>query len=137
MPARVVLDTNVYVSAYGFGGAPARLLRAAITGEFDLVASPALLAEVARILADKIGFDGEHVEAAVRQIARIADVVRPGQSLTVLADEPDNRVLECAVAGEADTIVSGDRHLLELGEYAGIRVITVAEAISELEGASL
>jgi putative PIN family toxin of toxin-antitoxin system len=129
-----VFDTNVYVSAYGFGGAPARLLRAAITGEFGLVTSPALLAEAARILADKLEFDGEHVEAAVRQIARIAEVVRPGARLTVLADEPDNRVLECAVAGAADTIVSGDRHLLELREYAGIRVLTVADALSELGG---
>jgi putative PIN family toxin of toxin-antitoxin system len=133
--ARVVLDTNVYVSAYGFGGAPARLLRVAIIGDFALVASPALLAEVARVLADKLEFDRERVDEVVRQIARIAELVRPSARLAVLADEPDNRVLECAVVGEADTVVSGDRHLLELGEHAGIRIITVAEVVSELGGA--
>jgi putative PIN family toxin of toxin-antitoxin system len=130
--ARAVLDTNVYVSAYGFGGLPAQLLRAAILGEFELVTSPVLLAEVARVLADKLEFDRERVEAAIMQIARIAAVVRPTERLAVVADEPDNRVLECAVCGGADTIVSGDRHVLELGEYAGIRVMSVAEALSEL-----
>jgi putative PIN family toxin of toxin-antitoxin system len=122
VPSRVVFDTNVYVSAYGFGGLPARLMRAAITGEFELVTSPALLAEVARVLADKLEFDSERVEATIMQIARIAAVVRPTQRLSVVSDESDNRVIECAVAGGVDTIVSGDRHLLELGEYAGICV---------------
>jgi putative PIN family toxin of toxin-antitoxin system len=132
VPSRVVLDTNVYISAYGFGGLPARLMRPAIMGGFELVTSPALLAEVARVLADKLEFDSERVEAAVMQIARIAAVVRPTQRLSVVADEPDNRVLECAVCGGADTIVSGDRHLLELGEYAGIRIVSVAQVVEGL-----
>jgi putative PIN family toxin of toxin-antitoxin system len=130
--ARVVLDTNVYVSAYGFGGTPARLVRAAILGEIDLVTSPALLAEVARILADKLGFDSTHVEEVVRQIGRIAIVVRPTERLAVLSDEPDNRVLECALAGDADIIVSGDRHLLKLREYEGIRVLSATDALASL-----
>jgi putative PIN family toxin of toxin-antitoxin system len=129
---RVVLDTNVYISAYGFGGAPARLVRAAILREIELVTSPALLAEVARILADKLAFDSEHVEEVVRQIARIATIVRPMERLAVLSDEPDNRVLECARAGDADTIVSGDRHLLGLREYSGISIVGVAEALRNL-----
>jgi putative PIN family toxin of toxin-antitoxin system len=130
--ARVVLDTNVYVSAYGFGGTPARLVRAAIVGDIELVTSPALLAEVARILADKLEFDVEHVEEVVRQIARIATVVRPTERLTILSDDPDNRVLECALAGDADIIVSGDRHLLGLREYDAIRIVGVTEALTSL-----
>ena len=129
---RVVFDTNVFVSAYGFGGGPATLMRAAITSEFELVTSPALLAELARVLADKLEFDVTHVEEVVRQIARVALVVRPRSTLAVIADEQDNRVLECAVEANADTIVSGDRHLLGLGEYEGISVITVAEALGAL-----
>jgi putative PIN family toxin of toxin-antitoxin system len=121
---RVVFDTNVFVSAYGFRGSPADLIRAAIRGEIRLVTSPPILAEVARVLADKLEFEQERVEAVVRQIARVADVV--------VADEPDNRILECAVAGEADFIISGDRHLLSLGEYAGIQVLGVAEALGKL-----
>lgn len=132
MGSRVVLDTNVLVSAYAFGGSPAALTRAAITGEVELVTSPALLAELARILADKLGFDPGHVEAVVRQVVRVADIVRPGTRLSVVADEPDNRVLECAVEGAAGLIVSGDRHLLALGTHDVVRILSVAEAACEL-----
>jgi putative PIN family toxin of toxin-antitoxin system len=96
------------------------------------VTSPALLADVARVLADKLEFDSARVEATIMQIARIATVVRPTERLSVVSDESDNRVIECAVAGGADTIVSGDRHLLELGEYAGIRVVSVAQVVEGL-----
>ncbi|HEY5506044.1 MAG TPA: putative toxin-antitoxin system toxin component, PIN family [Coriobacteriia bacterium] len=132
MGPRVVFDTNVIISAYVFGGAPARLMRAAITGDIELVASPTLLAELARVLADKFAFDGEHVDATVRQISRVADVVRPEHRLTVVAHEADNRVLECAVEGGCETVVSGDRHLLGVGSYEGIRILTVAQAVAEL-----
>jgi putative PIN family toxin of toxin-antitoxin system len=127
--ARVVFDTNVLVSAYAFGGRPADLVRRAITGELELVTSPALLAELARVLADKLEFDADHADAVVMQVVRIAHIARPSRRLAVLADESDNRVLECAVAGEADSIVSGDRHLLDLGEYEGIPILAVAEAL--------
>ncbi len=126
---RVVFDTNVLVSAYTFGGPPAELMTRAIMGELELVTSPALLAELARVLADKLGFDTERVDAVVLQIVRIADVVRPASRLCVIADEPDNRVLECAVEGDAELIVSGDRHILNLGEYNGIVILGVADAL--------
>lgn len=125
--SRIVLDTNVYVSAYGFGGKPARVLAAVISGEHTLVTSPALLAEVADKLYAVLGFDDEHVSEVIRQVARIAEVVRPAVSIDLVADEPDNRVLECAVEGGADVIISGDHHLLDLVSYQGIRIVRVAE----------
>jgi len=128
---RVVLDTNVLVSAYAFGGGPALLMRAAITGEYVLITSPPLLAELARVLADKLAFESSRVDDVVRQVARIAEVVRPTQRLSVIADEPDNRVLECALAGAADLIVSGDRHLLDLDSYEGVRIVGVGAAVAE------
>ncbi len=126
---RLVLDTNVYISAYGFGGKPAALMRAIINGEFELIVSPAILAEVADKLYEVLGFDDDHVRDVIRQIIRTAEVVRPETRLHVVADEPDNRVLECAAAGEADAIVSGDRHLLDLGEYRTIRILRVAQMV--------
>lgn len=127
---RVVFDTNVFVSAYGFGGAPAELMRRAILGEFELVTSPALLAELARVLADKLAFDSDHVEAVVGQIARVAHIVRPVSLVAVIADDPDNRVLKCAIDGKAGTIVSGDRHLLALGVFQGVGILGITEATS-------
>jgi uncharacterized protein len=129
---RVVVDTNVYVSAYGFGGLPAELVLGAISRDFELVVSAAILAEVARVLADKLGFDRARVEEIVRQVALIATIARPGERLSVIADDPDNRVLECAVEAGATFIVSGDRHLLALREFEGIGVLSVIEAHGQL-----
>ncbi|MDO8964292.1 MAG: putative toxin-antitoxin system toxin component, PIN family [Coriobacteriia bacterium] len=126
----VVLDTNVLISAYVFGGGPAALMRAAITGHLTLVTSPTLLAELARIFADKFLWDHERVEAVVLQIARIATIVRPETRVDVIAHDADNRVLEAAMAGSATIIVSGDRHLLALGSHEEVRILTVAEAIA-------
>ncbi|MEI7813315.1 MAG: putative toxin-antitoxin system toxin component, PIN family [Coriobacteriia bacterium] len=125
--SRVVLDTNVYISAYEFGGKPADVVRAAILGEFELVSSPAILAEVADKLVAVLDFDREHVEDVVRQIARVSIIVRPRVRLRVVADDADNRILEAATDSCASHIVSGDRHLLQLGVWEGIAVVRVAE----------
>jgi len=125
--SRVVLDTNVYISAYGFGGKPAEVMRAAILGEFELVTSPAILLEVADKLETVLGFDRKHTTEVARQIARVATIVRPVHRIAVVADDADNRILEAAAESGADFIVSGDRHLLDLGKWEGIRVVRVAE----------
>lgn len=132
--SRVTLDTNVYISAYGFGGKPADLLRAAIAGDYTLLVSPAILIEVADKLYEVLGFDDERVREVVMQVSRIAEIVRPAERLSVISDEPDSRILECAVEGEADLIVSGDHHLLELVTYHGVRVVRPAELLAELPG---
>lgn len=129
---RVVLDTNVYISAYGFGGKPAAVLREGILGTYALVVSPAILTELADKLYEVLGFDDEHVGGVIRQIARVAEVVRPSDTIRVIRDEADNRVLECAVHGDADVIVSGDKHLLDLGEYADVRILRAAAFLDEL-----
>ena len=60
-------------------------------------------------------------------IAEMADLIEPGERLEVLADEPDNRILECAHAGKADVIVTGDKARLNMQIYEGIRIITLRE----------
>ncbi len=129
---RVVLDTNVYISAYGFGGKPGEVLRAAITGEYALLTSPVILTEVADKLYAVLGFDDDHVRAVIMQVSRIAEIVRPEARLTVVSDGPDNRILECAVEGDVDIIISGDHHLLDLGAYHGIRILRPAAFLTEL-----
>jgi conserved hypothetical protein TIGR00305 len=126
---RLVLDTNIYISAYGFGGAPAELMRACIVGEHAIVTSPAILTEVADKLYEVLEFDDAHVSGVIRQVARLAEIVRPNMRIDVLHDEPDNRVLECAIQAAADLIVSGDRHLLGLRSYEGIPVVRVRDVL--------
>ncbi len=66
------------------------------------------------------------MKAAVRHVAAVATVLKPEKRLAVLADDPDNRILECAVAARAEGIVTGDRHLLDLGTFEGIQIVTLA-----------
>ena len=134
MAPRAVFDTNVFVSAYGFGGNPAVLVQAAIVGDLVLLTSPEILSEVARVLADKLRFDSGRVTQVVEQAVRVAEVVRPQARIDIIQDGPDNRVLECAQAGEADWIVSGDSHLLSLERFDGTRILSPASAVALLQG---
>lgn len=124
---RVVFDTNIYISAFitPGGRGEAAFLRA-VKGELELFTSVPILTELARKLRGKFRWDDEHVTTAVRHVAGAARVVKPTERLAVLADEPDNRILECAREAKAELIVTGDRHLLTLGEYEGIGIVTLA-----------
>lgn len=130
---RVALDTNVLISAFLFpGGVPEAAYRLAIEGRVKLVTSPALLGEFGRILTEKFGWVGERAEEAVRQIARIGRVVEPSEQVhEIEADPADNRVLEAALKGEAEIIVSGDRHLLRLVRWRDVRVLKPADFLDE------
>lgn len=129
---RVVADTNVYVSALMFGGLPGTFLDLALVGSFALVASAALLDELDEKLRFKFGVSPEDAAAIRTKLESVAQMVKPDLVLDVVKDDPDdNRVLECAWAGRADYVVSGDRHLLGLASYEGILIITVRRFLEE------
>jgi uncharacterized protein len=129
---RAILGTNVLISAYVFpGGRPEAVYRLALEGQLEIGTSRTLLAELGRVLGQKFGWMPDRVEAAVAQVARIAAVVEPGETVRVVtADPADDRVLEAARAFGADVIVSGDRHLLDLRSWSGIEIISPAELIA-------
>lgn len=133
-PERAVLDTNIFISAL-FGGNPEEIYRAALQGRFRLVTSPAILTELARTLREKFSMPEAEITRYIKQVGRHADVVRPEKRVRVLRDNPDNRVLECALEGKASVIVSGDRHLIDLGEYRGIPILRPTEFLRRLEAA--
>jgi putative PIN family toxin of toxin-antitoxin system len=126
---RIVLDTNVFISAYGFGGKPLRLLQSAVVGEYRLVTSVPIMTELADKLYTVLEWDDEHVAAALKQIARVAEIVEPSQRIALVADDADNRVLEAAVEGQADLIATGDNHLLDLRDHDGIRILKPADVL--------
>ena len=132
---RVVLDTNILISAFIFpGGSPEAVYRLALEGSIDLATSPVPLAEFGRILAQKFGWDPATVGDAVAQVVRAGRVVRPSERVReVTADPDDDRVLEAAAEAMADVIVSGDRHLLELGTWRGIRILKATDFLAEIE----
>lgn len=134
--SKAVFDTNVYISALGFGDIPEHLLDLA-TGpgrQFELYASPDTLKEIMKVLgSEKFQFSHEEITDAISVIDGAADVINPGFKLNVIKHKPDNRILECAVKAKADIIVSGDAHLLNLKEYKGIRILKPAQFLALLE----
>jgi putative PIN family toxin of toxin-antitoxin system len=125
---RAVFDTNVLLSALLFGGLPARILEFAFLGRFKLVTSPILIEELVEKLRDKFRLSESRIARAEMDLNAIWDIVSTTEFLKVVkADPDDDRVIECAVVGRADYIVTGDRHLLAFGEFRGIAIVTVRQ----------
>ncbi len=130
---RAVLDTNVLVSAVlSDAGPPGSILRAWRAGSFQIVTSPPLLSELEAVLARpriarRLGWSETERSAFVVALGESAMIVAPKKEIALIdADPADNRVLEAAAEAGADYIVSGDRHLLDLGSYEGIDIVTPA-----------
>lgn len=138
---RVVLDTNVLVSAViNQEGTPAQVLAACRARKFVLVVSEVILEEVDRVLQYPKVFrfhrwPEERRRSFVADLARMAKRT-PGlrQVSAVAADPTDNRYLECALEGQAHYLVTGDQHLLGLGRYEDIQIVTPAVFWQHLEG---
>ncbi len=131
MTPRAVLDTNVIVSGLGWPGPPARILDAALDGQLVLLTSPPLLAELRRVLGyPKLAKVIKGAPQLSDLVEASSTVVLPSRILGVISDESDNRVLEAAVEGAADFIVSGDDDLLGLGSFQSITVMTPAEFLT-------
>jgi len=126
---RVVLDTNVLISALGWGGKPEWCLRLGLRGEVEMLGSPATLSELARVLEyPKFAFSEAEQSAFLSAILSRTTLVRPEVDVhEVHADSDDTAFLECAVAGGANYLVSGDDDLLAIGEYRGVRILTPDE----------
>lgn len=131
---RVVADTNVLVSALLFGGVSDQVFLAGLRGEIQLVTSDPLLKELERILKNKFKLDVQLVRGVIEEVRNVAEVVEVSSHINVISHpEEDNRVLECAVDGKADFIVTGDtKHILPLKEFRGIRILTPSEFIKQI-----
>ncbi|HUI43861.1 MAG TPA: putative toxin-antitoxin system toxin component, PIN family [Terriglobia bacterium] len=124
----VVFDTNILVSALAFpGGRAEQALNRIVQGQDRLVLSKAILDELLGVLAQKFSRDPEELARVAVWLADAAEWVHPNLRLHVVADEADNRILECALAGGASLIVTGDHGLLQLKGFEGVRIITLRE----------
>jgi len=129
MGPRIVLDTNVLLSAFGWRGTPHEILRRTMEGQFCLLVSPTLLNELERVLSySKFHNPEDEVAGFLLAITERAEIVfAPSPLSPVTRDPADDRVLECAVTGRADFIVSGDLHLKELKSFQEIPILSPAE----------
>ena len=127
---RVVADTNIYVSAYNFGGFPGKFLELAQDGQIHLFISAPILQELERVLRQKFGWPEERVGRVITNVLRFTHLVIPEKRLAVVTDDPtDDRILECALKAQADAIVTGDSHLLKLKTFQGIAILTVSNVL--------
>jgi putative PIN family toxin of toxin-antitoxin system len=136
---KLVTDTNIAVSGLLWLGNPGRLLEAAAAGQVTLYTSPALVAELSSTLAydklaERVQRSGLSHRELLQRYLNVVILVQPTAVPRIVLDDPDDdQVLACALAAQADLIVSGDRkHLLPLGSYEGIDIVEATEALRRI-----
>jgi len=125
---RVVFDTNIFISALVIPGSLAeKAVSRILAGRDELVISPDIIKEVLSVLSSKFAREREALSHVAVILLELGELVRPDQRLRVFRDEPDNRILECAVFGKADRIVTGDKEMLRLKEVKGVKIASLRE----------
>jgi len=127
---RVVLDSNILISAFIVpGGKAEQAFTLAVRRRYRALTSIPILTETGGKLRQKFDLDDRTIAGVLRTVARAAEIVRPSSRLSVVRGPPDNRILECAVDGRADAIVTGDRGLLELKEFRGVALLRLVDLL--------
>ncbi len=121
---RVVADTNVYISAFNFGGVSETLLRLARRKAFLLYVSDAIVEEVVEVLIEKFDYSKSALHVILRKLSRVTRrIIRARVRVQECIDPDDDKVLECALTVRADYIISGDRHLLDMHPFRRIPIL--------------
>lgn len=130
---RIVLDTNVIVSAIIFNGKPRAIYDFVLNERYRTITSSTLISELTGILIKKFSFSLAEINLIEYQIREIFEVVHPKESINEVRDVDDNRVLEAAIAGKCQYIITGDRDLLDLKSYHQIKILTPSDFLELLD----
>ena len=135
---RIAVDTNVLVSATFWYGASYRIIELVERKEIELILSKDIIEEFAAVLEydeiqTKVKNKNLEMKRTVETIVSISTVVIPKQRFDVVKEDPDdNKILDCAVEGRVDCIISQDNHLLKLGAFKGIRIVAPDDFLKEI-----
>ncbi len=130
---RVVLDTNVFISALFWKGAPYQIFRKILEGAILNFVSPQILKELKERLLYKFKLPPEKVKEYLEAIVFNSKITYPKKKLNVVKKDPsDNKIIECALEAKASFIISGDKHLLEIKRYKGIKIVTPREFLVQI-----
>lgn len=128
------LDSNIYISAIAFHGKPLKVIEAAFDRDFLLVCSPLILEEVERNIINKLDVSSDRLKQFINDVASISSMYIPTGNLKIINYEPDNLILEIALIGGADVLVTGDKkHLLPLHKYHGIIIEPPSQFLKRLD----
>lgn len=128
---RVILDTNIFISALVFGGVPEKVLRVVLKQDIQVITSPVLQAEAIDIITKKFPLSLEDMYLLEEEMQKSFIIVRPSMVVNIARDKDDNRVLEAAVEGECNFIITGDQDLLDLEKYKNIKIITPSQFLEK------
>ncbi|MBI3070120.1 MAG: putative toxin-antitoxin system toxin component, PIN family [Candidatus Levybacteria bacterium] len=130
---RVVLDSNILISAYVFGGKPESVFNLILAEQTQGVTSRILISEFLDVLRKKFKVSQTEILEIQSEIENIFEVVYPKKTFNIVKDFADNRVLEAATEGGCTYIVTGDKELLELGRWKGISIITADQFLERIK----
>ena len=121
---RAVVDTNVFVSAFLHPNRSLyHIVPQAALRRYCLLLSPALVSELGKVMTRELSYTEQEKQERLKPLVKSAEIILPRITLHVIQEDPaDNRVLECAVVGKADVIVSGDRHLRDLRRFLEMNI---------------
>ena len=131
MIPKIVIDTNIYISAIFWGGKPRSVVDLGRNGQVSIFTSSQIEKEINKKLKTKFGLSDEEVAQILLDFSTFTLPIKASRKITVIDDDPDDdKFIECAVASRAGFIVSGDKHLLNLKEYKGIKIMKAADFLS-------
>jgi len=134
---KITIDTNVLISGSLWTGASDKILEKIENKEIDLILSNDIIGEFSEVLnyeeiKNKIIDKGLEIKRTVEKIISFSTIIEPSEKLDVITEDPDdNIILECAVEGNVDFIISQDKHLLNLKEFRGIKIITPSDFLKQ------
>jgi len=130
---KIVIDTNIYISAIFWGGKPREIIDLARAGKLLAFTSSAIENEIADKLRTKFNLNKDEIERILTDFSMFTIPVDVSILISAIPDDPeDNKFVECALMCNSDYIISGDKHLLSVKEYAGIKIIRASEILSIL-----
>lgn len=130
-PQKVVLDTNIYISGIFWEGLPRKLLESARKGTYRVFTTEPIMAELREKMIDKLKLTPKDADFYIDGLKTFVEIVKPSKTVSVIKEDPDDdKFIDCALEVEADFIVSGDHHLLDLREYQGVKILNAREFLT-------
>lgn len=130
-PLKVVLDTNIIISAIGFGGKPRTVLLMVLGKKIHAITTPLLLAELEDVVYKKFPKLAVNFKKIVKKLKKSFIIVQPTKTLQIVRDTDNDRVIEAAIKGKCRYIITGDKDLLELNSFENIQIVTAEQFLSQ------